>query len=166
MNSGRAVNGSSQGVTRILGNRGIEMAFIRKRISPSQKKTPSYQVIETYREGGKVKQRVLANLGCYPTPEKALSEFRRQLHSTRAIIEELKSRRNGASGSSGSRLLERNFEKWSRACARQLDTVEKLEALVSSGKKWGPQERLPSGASSNSTGFLDWVIDRNSNGWV
>ena len=28
------------------------MAFIRKRISPAGRRTPSYQVIETYREGG------------------------------------------------------------------------------------------------------------------
>jgi hypothetical protein len=35
------------------------MAFIRKRQS---RKRLSYQVIETYREGGKVRQRVLAKV--------------------------------------------------------------------------------------------------------
>ncbi len=52
------------------------MAFIRKRISPTGRRTPSYQVIETYREGGKVKQRVLANLGRFSTVEEALEDTR------------------------------------------------------------------------------------------
>ena len=43
------------------------MAFIRKRISPTGRQTPSYQVVESYREGGKGKQRVIANLGPWPT---------------------------------------------------------------------------------------------------
>ncbi len=43
------------------------MAFIRKRISPTGRRTPRYQVIESYREGGKVKQRMLANLGRFTT---------------------------------------------------------------------------------------------------
>ncbi len=50
------------------------MAFIRKRISPTGRRTPSYQVIETYREGGKVNQRVLANLGRFSTVEEALED--------------------------------------------------------------------------------------------
>ena len=45
------------------------MAFIRCRQSNRAK---SYQFVETYREDGKVKQRVLANLGPHPTVELAL----------------------------------------------------------------------------------------------
>ena len=36
----------------------------------------SYQVVETYRDGGKVKLRVLANLGRHTTVEAALDEAR------------------------------------------------------------------------------------------
>jgi hypothetical protein len=48
------------------------MAFIRKRISQTKRRTPSYQLIETYREGGKVKQRIIENLGPYPTIAEAI----------------------------------------------------------------------------------------------
>jgi len=44
------------------------MAFIRRRLSQSY----SYQIIETYRAAGKVKQRVLCNVGPSPTIERAL----------------------------------------------------------------------------------------------
>jgi len=54
--------------------------YIRKRISPSRRQTPSYQVLETYREimTGKVKQRVLINLGACPDLQTALKEARQQ----------------------------------------------------------------------------------------
>jgi hypothetical protein len=41
------------------------MAFIKKR--RSGKERFSYQLVETYRKGGKVKQRILCNLGRYPS---------------------------------------------------------------------------------------------------
>ena len=50
--------------------------FIRMRQST---KHPSYQIIETYREGGKVKQRVIYNLGHHPTIEEALKAKYRSL---------------------------------------------------------------------------------------
>jgi hypothetical protein len=45
------------------------MAFIKKRRSSHRggKERFSYQLVETYRKGGKVKQRILCNLGPYPT---------------------------------------------------------------------------------------------------
>ena len=45
------------------------MPFIRKRFSSNRRygETYSYQVIETYRVAGQVKQRVLANLGRFAT---------------------------------------------------------------------------------------------------
>jgi hypothetical protein len=46
-----------------------EIMFIRRRRST---KHVSHQIIETYREGGKVKQRVIYNLGRHPTIEEAL----------------------------------------------------------------------------------------------
>jgi hypothetical protein len=48
------------------------MAFIRERLSSKQEESYSYQIIETYREGGKVKQRVLYNMGPSPTIKAAL----------------------------------------------------------------------------------------------
>jgi hypothetical protein len=49
--------------------------FIRKRFSSNTRfwgERYSYQIIETYRDAGKVKQRVLANLGASPTIAEAL----------------------------------------------------------------------------------------------
>jgi hypothetical protein len=50
------------------------MAFIRKRLSSNYwyGETYSHQLIETYREGGKVKQGVMFNLGRSETVEPAL----------------------------------------------------------------------------------------------
>ncbi len=55
--------------------------FIRKRTYQSKRHgfTESYQVIETYREGGKVKQRYICNLGSSPTPEAALERTRQEM---------------------------------------------------------------------------------------
>ena len=54
--------------------------FIRKRYYNTKRKGRgdppagcSYQVIESYRENGKVKQRVICNLGSYSTIESALN---------------------------------------------------------------------------------------------
>lgn len=48
--------------------------FIRKRerISTTGKINTTYQLLETYREAGKVKQRVICNLMGHATPEEAL----------------------------------------------------------------------------------------------
>jgi hypothetical protein len=48
------------------------MAFIRRRLSGKQDDSYSYQIIETYREGGKVRQRILYNMGPSPTIESAM----------------------------------------------------------------------------------------------
>jgi hypothetical protein len=52
------------------------MAFIRKRKCRgewSEKRGQhSYQLVETYRENGKVKQRIVANLGHLPTVAQAI----------------------------------------------------------------------------------------------
>jgi len=133
------------------------MAFIRKRISPSRRQTPSYQVIETYREDGKVKQRVLANLGRNSTPEKALSEFREEMVKTRRLIEGL----NGA-GSTERRRLDR----WRRSFDRQRAAVQKLEALISIGRDFGPSSGSSVPSRENPGDFLDWVIERNSSSWL
>jgi hypothetical protein len=48
------------------------MTFVRRRMYPEEKRkgrweaVPRYQLVETYREGGKVRQRV-ASLGEHPT---------------------------------------------------------------------------------------------------
>jgi hypothetical protein len=61
------------------------MLFIRKR--RSKKQTFSHQVIETYRAHGKVKHRVVANLGQYATIEAALDADRAHLVRLRQQIE-------------------------------------------------------------------------------
>src|SRR4051794_24808917 len=59
------------------------MMFIRKRQSM---RSASYQVIETFRENGKVRQRVLANLGRYPTVEEAIHPIRLNLAKLKRSI--------------------------------------------------------------------------------
>jgi hypothetical protein len=57
------------------------MAFIRKRLSSTCRygETYTHQLIETYRDHGKVKQRVLANLGRSTSVEEALAIARENL---------------------------------------------------------------------------------------
>jgi hypothetical protein len=60
--------------------------FIRKRVSPSRRQTPSYQVIESYRdyESDTPRQRVIVNLGPYPTPADALKAARGEARALKA----------------------------------------------------------------------------------
>jgi hypothetical protein len=63
--------------------------FIRKRRSSAQ--ADSYQVIETYRENGGVRQRVLANLGPHPTIEEALATFGQEAAALESYLKVFKS---------------------------------------------------------------------------
>jgi hypothetical protein len=63
------------------------MLFIRKRSSSKNRQTFSYQVIETYRAHGRMKQRVVANLGQYPTVEAALEAERANFAQIKQQIE-------------------------------------------------------------------------------
>jgi len=55
--------------------------FIRKRVNRTKRYgvSESYQVLESYREGGRVKQRHICNLGRCSTPELALQKARERL---------------------------------------------------------------------------------------
>lgn len=64
--------------------------FIRKRTRYSKQKgyeTESYQVVESYREGGKVKQRVIINLGKHPTCTAALEAAEHHLSCMKKIYD-------------------------------------------------------------------------------
>jgi hypothetical protein len=55
------------------------MAFIRKRLTETKRGlTAHYQVLETYRQDGKVSQRVLCNLRGFSKPEEALIDAQRK----------------------------------------------------------------------------------------
>ena len=139
------------------------MAFIRKRISPSQRQTPSYQIIETYRSNGKVRQRVLANLGSSSMPERALEQFRREMVNTRNLIEDFQLNCPDELASPSGR---RRLDRWRRCLARQRETVRRLETFLASGRRYtAPESSVPTRAQ-NGTNFLDWVIERNSTGWL
>ncbi len=59
------------------------MAYVRKnRVDDGV----YYQVVEGYREGGKVKQRVLAYLGTYETVDKALEKLPRHIEMQRETM--------------------------------------------------------------------------------
>jgi len=66
--------------------------FIRKRTYNSKRYgvTESYQVIETYRENGKVKQRVICNLGKFSTPEAALEQAESLLRDREEVYSNMK----------------------------------------------------------------------------
>jgi hypothetical protein len=62
----------------------VRVAFVRtKRVDGGE----YFQLVENYRDGGKVRQRVLAHLGRYPTVEAAIEESERGLEWQRSRAE-------------------------------------------------------------------------------
>jgi hypothetical protein len=57
--------------------------FVRK--VKSRGTGPYFQLVRSYREGGKVKQEVLVHLGEYPTPGAALDAWPAQVEHLRVI---------------------------------------------------------------------------------
>jgi hypothetical protein len=57
--------------------------FVRK--VKSRGTGPYFQLVRSYREGGKVKQEVLVHLGEHPAPEAALEAWPTQVEHLRAI---------------------------------------------------------------------------------
>ena len=66
------------------------MTFIRKRRTTTWKGKDyfSHQLIETYRDGGKVKQRILANFGAWSTAAEALDGWQRHLAWKELLLRE------------------------------------------------------------------------------
>ncbi len=135
------------------------MAFIRERSSPTSRRTPSYQVIETYREGGKVKQRVLANLGRFPTVGKALDHCRESLASSERGLARQEQR--GPRGGGRYVLSHRKALDWyGREIEKKREHLRRLEAVVSeSGRRRdipdttdGGNSGTPASASEGSAG--------------
>ncbi len=108
------------------------MPFIRSRISQTKRygETKSHQLIETYRENGKVKQRVLANLGSHPTVEEALEHTRKAIEWTRGALARRKTQ-GPRGGGRLARCRERHLAWWRRRLARQETHLRALEAVVS-----------------------------------
>ena len=99
------------------------MAFVRKR-------GDSHQLIETYRDGGKVKQRVIANLGHSTTPEEALRHDRVQLQTWERILARAEQR-----GPRGGGRLKKSHQKTLAEHRRRVEKwrgrVAVLEGVVS-----------------------------------
>jgi hypothetical protein len=51
----------------------------------SRERGPYFQLVRSYREGGKVKQEVLVHLGRYESPEDALAAWPSEVRHLRAI---------------------------------------------------------------------------------
>ena len=100
------------------------MAFIRCRQSSRAK---SYQFVETYREDGKVKQRVLANLGPYPTVELALENARRCVARAERYVEHCKT----GWTRQGRPVHPKHLWNAEKDLARHCYDLERLEAVVS-----------------------------------
>ncbi len=113
------------------------MAFVRCRTAQTKHhgETKSHQLIETYRENGRVKQRVLANLGDHPTVEEALDHTRKAVDWTRRALARKKAR-GPRGGGRLARSFERGLEWWRHRLARQEVQLRALEAVVSeSGRR-------------------------------
>jgi hypothetical protein len=109
--------------------------FIRKRISKNKYRkegfSESYQMIETYREGGKVKQRVICNLGRDATPEAALERARYWLKwYEEGLSKPWKAGYSMGRYISRKRVDERQ-ESLEKSYAKAKEKVEKLERVVS-----------------------------------
>jgi hypothetical protein len=109
--------------------------FIRKRISKNKYSkegfSESYQLIETYREEGKVKQRVICNLGRDATPEAALERARYWLKWYEdGLSNPLKAGYNKGRFISKKR-AEKHQESLEKSYAKAKEKVEKLESVVS-----------------------------------
>ena len=100
------------------------MAFIRCRQSSREK---SHQLVETYREVGKVKQRVLANLGPYPTVELALENSRRRVARAERRVEHCKHGRTRQ----WRPLHPKHLLKAEKDLARDRHDLDRLETVVS-----------------------------------
>ena len=105
--------------------------FIRRKPSHDNSGHDYYQVIETYREGGKVKHRSIVSLGTSSTPAEAikhqranLREWRRQLF----FVEE-QVRSDQANGISVLKRVQRNHDRLVRWIAEGEAKVEKLKAV-------------------------------------
>ena len=110
------------------------MAFIRKRISPTSRRTPSYQLVESYRENGKVRQRVLANLGPWPTLDEALEHASIGLGRAHEFVRMCERGHNNAGRSLG----EQDGEHARRRLEKAQAKVEKLERVVSEKRRMVP----------------------------
>lgn len=67
--------------------------FVRQSKSRS---TTSFQLVQNYRDAGKVKTRVLCHLGEHPTPEEALAAWREESPRLRSIGRDAKADRLNA----------------------------------------------------------------------
>lgn len=108
------------------------VAFVRRRMYPEEKRkgrwkaAPRYQLVETYREGGKVRQRV-ASLGEHPTVEEALLAFRQSV----ALWERALIRNETPRNPKAFRRRNRERAELTVLLAKARTKLAKLEAVVS-----------------------------------
>ena len=98
--------------------------FIRCRKS---NQSMSYQLMESYRDGGKVRHRVLANLGRYPTIDEALHAFRERVARREGSMALYERGYNNA----GRRLTEEDHQHALAQLARARAELARIEAVVS-----------------------------------
>jgi hypothetical protein len=108
------------------------VTFIRKRLYPEElrkgryKAEARYQLVQTYREGGKVRQRV-ASLGEYPTAEEALHAFRQSVASWEKAL----AKNEVAEGWKAHRRRGQRRAEITTLLAKARDKLARLEAVVS-----------------------------------
>ena len=112
--------------------------FIRRKTDNSSGQT-YHQVVETYREGGKVKHRSIVSLGTFETPELALKWLRRRrphleefLQNAKGYVASHNSILDGNWGEAeirrvGLRRLRSNLRKYERRVAKHERKIAELD---------------------------------------
>ena len=128
--------------------------FIRKRLTPTKKHgiTEHYQLVETYRAGGRVRQRVIANLGFDSTIGDALARARGYLATTLDYIERIKNGTQYRRRPWGYGERERALSRAYADAAKMRQRIEHLEAVVS--------EMGPNGDKSDTTPSPKFLEER------
>jgi hypothetical protein len=103
------------------------MTFVRKRMYREGNRTAQrYQLVATYREGGKVRQRV-ASLSHHPTVEEALHAFRESVACWEAAL----AKNEVAQGWRAHRRRNQRREELNVLLGKARDKLARLEAVVS-----------------------------------
>lgn len=104
--------------------------FIRKRLT--KRGTESYQMIETYRVGTNVRQKVLCNLGRSPEIQKSLEGLQKRLALELRLLERINTKRphHGSYKHSITEIREIKRLKQEKAIARTHEEIKKISEVL------------------------------------
>ena len=105
--------------------------FIRERTSKTKNCgiTHSFQMLECYRDGSRIRQRVLCSLGSSRDPQEALSNFRKRLEWRQRWLENTRNQR--VRGEKACRAKERHIEQAQKRVDELVSKIRAVECVVS-----------------------------------